>query len=581
MPPQQSNAPQDVQTPEGGTVRVIAPNGRAGTIPKANLQRALAKGYKQAAAEMQQVSAQTGGGAGASSGQLARQPTKPEPPGFWQSLGEAYGGPVSFKEMGHGIAYLFQHPADTLQMFGQGIGDAQKATFLKGADAWANRRYTDAFAYFMYSGIPLLGPQMAGAGEQFARKEYAGGAGTMVGLASQLFAGSPEARANVVSGLEEVGRRVAKPRAIIRGEEFPMTKGEAAPIEGVRGKVEHAMSQSFVGKPLQKLANRQQSMARDLITKIAGEQSGYYGNPDEVVGNVQQAAKVMRTDAGTQYEHTFNTIDEQHRAGVMHEDSTRFRDLQREISDLRTKQRSAFMSGNSAGGTLNSYYDLSQEITEKQQQLDRLFQNTGNDALLDQYNSARKQYAQARAMEDFHVVLDKVIKGLSPSQQRMPGASLQPRAPFIPGEQLVEKLKDLNDQLPRAVGANNAKAIMQVAEILKRSQSTSRMGNYAHWAATYGPAVYALEKAWGGDIAAGMQRAAGMYGGMWVAAKLMSSPPMRRMLFNFLQSSIGSPQESFWRARVLAAAAAGSAEVAKGARQPAAPQQPKIPGVHE
>lgn len=140
-----------------------------------------------------------------------------------------------------GLVKAAAHPIDTLGA----IIDAHAAEFDKARSAFNDGRYSEAVGHLAASGLPVLGPAAAHAGERMGEGDVAGGMGEAVGLvaamqAPKAVAAAREAlptirvpRQHVGSALEMTGRMIASPMK---------TAGKAVERVGTRIKKDAATS---------------------------------------------------------------------------------------------------------------------------------------------------------------------------------------------------------------------------------------------------------------------------------------------------------------------------------------------------
>jgi hypothetical protein len=83
-----------------------------------------------------------------------------------------------------GMAQAAAHPIDTLK----NDAAARQAIYNKAEESFKKGNHVEAAAHLLYSMVPLLGPQVDAAGEQFKAGEYAKGAGASTGIAANLVA---------------------------------------------------------------------------------------------------------------------------------------------------------------------------------------------------------------------------------------------------------------------------------------------------------------------------------------------------------------------------------------------------------
>jgi hypothetical protein len=113
---------------------------------------------------------------------------------FGRSMGAAMGAPdpEHTSDFIAGPAYAVQHPVDSAELLYGAASEAQqnlidKAYTYQHAPGMSNK--VKGLAYGIYSALPLVGPTLAHAGEQYGTGDAAGGSGTMAGVAIPALAG--------------------------------------------------------------------------------------------------------------------------------------------------------------------------------------------------------------------------------------------------------------------------------------------------------------------------------------------------------------------------------------------------------
>jgi hypothetical protein len=122
---------------------------------------------------------------------MATQPT-PKPEGFLASLlnaaspAGADGRPSDIIE---GPKQLLTHPIESLKTLAGGISDSANSELQQSKDALANKDYPRAGLHGLGYAVPFLGPLVAKAGEQAIAHNFAGSAGTTLGIVAPLVGG--------------------------------------------------------------------------------------------------------------------------------------------------------------------------------------------------------------------------------------------------------------------------------------------------------------------------------------------------------------------------------------------------------
>jgi hypothetical protein len=160
-------------------VRVQLPDGRIGSIPRANLDAARSRGAKvlDAGPAGPMQAGMAGGGE--------------EQPGLMESalnttgkvlgaIGDTMDPTPVLKAITSG------DPVKEVGKLGTGILDAQADQLHKAREAWGKGNHLDAVRYAMGYVIPMLGPAVNAAGDDMQQGRYAEGVGKTVGLGLQL-----------------------------------------------------------------------------------------------------------------------------------------------------------------------------------------------------------------------------------------------------------------------------------------------------------------------------------------------------------------------------------------------------------
>lgn len=128
---------------------------------------------------------------------------------FTKSFNEGTIGTDNPDDITQGMKMAVSHPStlvDSLTQMGKGAVNGQVNEASKGLQAW-NRpgllNKIDAVGNLINSGMPIIGPMLGRAGEQFVSGDVAGGAGTLTAMTAPLVAAHP-ATAAVVSRASEL-----------------------------------------------------------------------------------------------------------------------------------------------------------------------------------------------------------------------------------------------------------------------------------------------------------------------------------------------------------------------------------------
>lgn len=160
-------------------VRVQLPDGRVGSIPRANLEAARSHGAKllDAGPAGPMQAGMAGGGE--------------EQPGLMESALNSTGKVLG--SIGDTMdptpvlkAITSGDPVKEVGKLGTGILDAQADQLHKAREAWGKGNHADAMRYAMGYVIPMLGPAVNAAGDDFQQGRYAEGIGKTIGLGMQM-----------------------------------------------------------------------------------------------------------------------------------------------------------------------------------------------------------------------------------------------------------------------------------------------------------------------------------------------------------------------------------------------------------
>ena len=165
-------------------VLVELPDGRRGTIPRANLNAAVARGARLIQEEQQPMQASMS--ADAQPGLFSR--ALDATGRFLQSAGDVVNPkPVLDALTGSG-QFTGKNPVQAFGQMGNSMAEAQGDQLLKARDAWSKGNTADAMRYGMGYLIPLLGPAVNHAGDLMAQGKVAEGLGETVGLGMSVAA---------------------------------------------------------------------------------------------------------------------------------------------------------------------------------------------------------------------------------------------------------------------------------------------------------------------------------------------------------------------------------------------------------
>ena len=392
-------------------------------------------------------------------------------------------------------------------------------------------------------------PGVRGNLEQGMKRSFVGGPLKKVGAAQQSFArnlisdiasknsgvpSEPEAFVDTVYKSAEKMRKdsVSQYDSIVKDLSGGATTGaeEIGPARKTAGSIEEAQrnaqnanaaSIKAFGKPYLSMPEDERASIRDMLGITEDDFSG----PSQQVSTMKGNPK---TGAG---------------AGVM------LSSLMKERANLSDDARAAYRSN---PPDFSRYRELQNQIKTTEGRMDDLVRSQNKPELMNKYATAKALTGQSYAMRQFGDTMDSVTKGLNKMQQE--GAGFKYRPQEIQASQMVEKMKDLGARLDQAVGPQDAQAIRQTAEMLRRAQGREGGGGFAHYATTYGPALVAIEELFRRGNPGGFVEAGAMYGGFYLVSKVLASKAGRTAMAGFLRAPKGSADAAAWMTRVLAVA---------------------------
>ena len=168
---------------------------------------------------------------------------------FFSNIGEQLNPVAAVK----GIAQAVSSPIET----GRALYEGQMQQFDKAGEAYAQGRYSEMLGHGMAGTLPLVGPAAAGAGEQIAAGDIAGGLGAGTGLAASVIGVRP-----IAKGAVNTARTVTPSRVL--------DKAATALEKGAVERVADVMSPQ-VGRMKQRWGNRAAGVAPTLAKELAAE----------------------------------------------------------------------------------------------------------------------------------------------------------------------------------------------------------------------------------------------------------------------------------------------------------------------
>jgi hypothetical protein len=116
------------------------------------------------------------------------------------------GGPVDdIKQIGSGLKQEFSHPIDSAKLLLEALMNSQQEVFNKGQERVKKpgvMNKVEGAAQLAESGLPGVGPILSQAGEEFEKKDVAGGLGTMTPLLAGQASETPMGRSAALKGAD-------------------------------------------------------------------------------------------------------------------------------------------------------------------------------------------------------------------------------------------------------------------------------------------------------------------------------------------------------------------------------------------
>lgn len=158
-------------------VRVRRPDGKIGTIPEENLQRAVSMGWSAVEEPAAPPAASPSPAALTASPQREQLGAIPR---FLNAVGETFDPKPVMDALTTG------NPVKSLARLAGGVGEAQAGQLAKAREAWGQGRYADGVRYALGYVLPVMGPAANAAGDELAAGKTAEGLGHTVGLGLQV-----------------------------------------------------------------------------------------------------------------------------------------------------------------------------------------------------------------------------------------------------------------------------------------------------------------------------------------------------------------------------------------------------------
>jgi hypothetical protein len=235
-----------LKLPTGESVDAIVPAGSSDAQIKALMQQKHPEFFKQPTqAPIQQTKPIPGAPSGLPGvPQAIPEGLQSQPPGAVQRFKEGLRGGMGMdpkgtlgsdlSDIGEGFRQMGTHPLDSAELLGRSLLSSQQAPATQGikemqSPDWATK--IKGGVRWAESGIPLAGPILSGAGDQFSRGNIAGGMGTMTPLMTMETLRSSGLASVDPAMVKDVLGKVTDATKLINRQTF-VDKGRAALANG-------------------------------------------------------------------------------------------------------------------------------------------------------------------------------------------------------------------------------------------------------------------------------------------------------------------------------------------------------------
>ncbi len=271
--------------PDTDTVLMKASDGKPWNIPRANVDKAKARGF-----------------------------TLFEPPGAIQRFKESLRGGLGFSpeggvgddwsQIGAGLKQEVTHPIESAKLLLDSLWKGQEEVFGKGMER-VNRpgvmNKIEGAAQLAESGVPIAGPILSQAGEQFEKKDVAGGFGTMTPLLVGEAANTAVGRGAVTGAADAVGNVAGKPVAALHdylgGDAREMARAKAAHVQKMEKiNLENIQNQNTIDSDYAKELEAAKAKHQEAVNSAEGTTLQKQATHKIEVARIEQehAAKVAK-----------------------------------------------------------------------------------------------------------------------------------------------------------------------------------------------------------------------------------------------------------------------------------------------
>jgi len=492
-------------------VRVRAPDGVTGTIPRSGLAEAEAEGYTLVEEQAQEL-APTGKGAFRRFGE-----------GFYET------SPLSIGEVPRAIAAKSKQLGPVLGPFAAGpavLAEGLAATgkrFIENVRESTRAGVSGAPNILAEAAVRTIGDPAI---RRFAEGDIAGGIGAVGGILTSLFTPTKK-----VGGVPIAGGTIPATRGMIR------PGGAASIAENVLEEI------PLIGHPITRVKTKlAPEGAAATIGRIASrETSGAIParGAASAVEDVTAAGRSFHEKAGQ----IFDVVERE--SGPLASEFRRLQGQRQEIQLARTRKH-----------TGQEGRQLKQELASVEAELDNLFELVDNPNLRGLFNDANALATRGYAV-------DKFAKAFRRGAKRFSGEA-QEKAGLIPREQeylsgslvrtakemaVVERGKKLSE-LEVAFGKQGAQDVIKSVELLDRARIDPS------WQARL--RVMARQGAYIGAAGIGFYTSPGvtasMLTGGWLLSRALANQPGRLAIRNWLAASPKSRAASYWAGQIGRAA---------------------------
>jgi hypothetical protein len=489
-------------------VRVRAPDGVTGTIPRSGLAEAEAEGYTLIN-EQAQAAGPTGKGALRRLGEGFYETSPLSLAELPKAIGE------KTKQLGPAFGPILGGPA----VVAEGIGRMGQ----KYVESLRDPVRYSPFPKPVEAAVRLIGDPAI---RRFTEGDIAGGIGAAGGILTSLFTPTKK-----VGGVP------------IAGGIIPATKGMLRP-GGAASIAENVLEEiPIIGRSISNVKTKlAPEGAAATIGRIASrETSGAVAarGATSAVEDVTAAGRSFHQKAGRIYD----VVERE--AGPLGEEFRRLQGQRQEIQVARTRKNTGQEARN-----------LKQELAGVEAELDSLFDLVGNPELRGLFNDANALATRGFAIDKFAKTFRRASKRFSGEAQEKTG--LLPREQEYVSGSLVRQVKEMAvvergkklSELEVAFGKQGAQDVIKTVELLDRARIDTS------WAARF--RVMAKQGAYIGAAGVGFYASPGVTGGVlgggWLLSRALANQPGRLAIRNWLAASPKSRAAAYWAGQIGRAA---------------------------